>query len=81
MAIKSTVSDTPCKKKELPFPKLMVRESNPFTIVLFNSKFTGTIVAGKGKVRGGVGFYGRNFSDSAFKDYKGSVCLENSDTI
>lgn len=76
MPIKSTVSDTPCKKKELPFPKLIQETKHPKNIALVvNSSGSCTIIAGCNL---GMKF---RYSMDLWHDFIGSVCLENSDKI
>lgn len=71
--MKSTVSNQPCTK-ETPFPKLMVNHYG--TIVLFSSPRTGMCIR-QGNTEKTGAFYHDCWDDNAFKDYNGSVCLEN----
>ena len=70
--MKSTVLVTPCNK-EIPFPKLMQREYDGI-IVLFLQKGVGTVIA---NLNTNLGYQGKVWIMSDFKDFTGSVCLEN----
>lgn len=72
MTIKSTVSKTPCEKKELPFPKLIQEIKWPGNIALAVSSSTAFQVAGSS-----LGFYYSRINPRSWQDYEGSVCLEN----
>lgn len=76
MTIKSCVSNQPCKKKELPFPKLM-KNQNSNLIVFFSEDRKGIAVC-EGRCNS-IGCQRTDWSMTAFRDFKGSVCLENSD--
>lgn len=76
MTIKSTVSDTPCKKRELSFPKLM-HSKRSTAILLFYSERNGVIVSGITRSKHTVGFSWGAWPMEDFEDYKGSICLEN----
>lgn len=78
MAIKSCVSADPCEKKELPFPKLM-KSAKTENVVFFNKEFEGILLSPGTKCYE-IGEYSKEWTMVDFKDFKGSVCLEN-DTI
>lgn len=76
MSIKSTTSCKPCTPKELPFPKLMYNWGGAIYWCLDcnrSLKITTTVTGGI------IGIYRDTpYSDqNAWKDFTGSVCLEN----
>lgn len=77
--IKSHASPSPCQKKELPFPKLMIHYNNG-RIILFTSQSEGVVV-NRGTILSSfhVGEYSKGWTSVLYRDYKGSVCLENGD--
>lgn len=74
MSIKATVSNKPCCKKELPFPKLMKYFKSPL-VVLFTGATTGTVVVAGSDWK--MGATSKTWANSNFEDFTGSVCLEN----
>ena len=72
--MKSTVSHQPCTK-ETPFPKLMISTSTN-TIALAISATMGIIV-GNTDIFNYVGKHLTTLNPDYWKDYHGSVCLEN----
>lgn len=71
--MKSTVSTKACKK-ELPFPKLMVCKERPDLIVLFQSEKEGVVLKSSIWTEGTIH---TDWSPTLFKDFVGSICLEN----
>ena len=73
--MKSILSNSCCKKKEKPFPKLMIGRNN-LSVVLFTAPRVGTVVhQGSGYA---VGHYNTSWG-TLFDDYEGDVCLTNSE--
>ena len=75
MAIKSTTSNDPCEKKELPYPKLMTREGTGL-IVLMSGNGKGTVIKETSLSRA-VGAFSNDLDPSYFTDYVGTVHLTN----
>lgn len=72
--MKSILSNSCCKKKEKPFPKLMKKPNG--TIVLMFDEKKGTAVHACAHDMLG---YPSTHAASAYEDYKGDVCLTNSE--
>lgn len=77
MTIKSTLSKTSCEKKELPFPKLM--QNRQGAVFFCPDRYTSLKVSSTLSPPLDIGRYqGCAYCDQyEWKDYKGSVCLEN----
>jgi hypothetical protein len=71
--MKSIVSKQPCVK-ELPFPKLMISRHD--CVVLFEYYNKGVCI-NAGTTGNLVGVISENWAMENFKDFHGSVCLEN----
>ncbi len=78
MSIKSTTSTPPCSKKELPYPKLM-KGTYTGNIYIMSCVEKGIILEQGPKCNSKqvVGTLVQGQSAHNFRDYKGSVCLEN----
>lgn len=72
--MKSTVTKQPCTE-ETSFPKLIISKLTNI-IVLATSKTTGTIV-GNADTYNALGKHLTTIDLNYWKDYHGSVCLEN----
>ena len=72
--MKSIVSNEVCEKKELPYPKLMIGIYSGNIILCTNSTKAVYLY-----YRDGNGVLGTDVTDkySNFKDFNGSVCLQN----
>lgn len=70
--MKSVVSAKSCNQP-LPFPKLMKLDESG-QVVLFTNKVTGTVVT---QGYWPIGTYKEEWVPERFKDFNGSVCLEN----
>lgn len=74
--MKSVLSSDCCKKKEKPFPKLMVHLDGDIVMFHENRKGCYVYLSGLGCSKG-IGYYVNRFVMDNFKDYEGDVCLTN----
>ncbi len=74
MTIKSVVSNTPCKVKELSYPRLMLHSGGAIMLIVGEQG-----IYHRGTVIKGSKYYKVGTQDGwpSLVDFKGSVCLEN----
>ena len=78
MTCKSVLSSKYCKKKEKPYPKLMLsKETGNVFLLSKNGKGTCVHPTGKGIRPFILGEDSLNLDMSLFSDYEGDVCLTN----